>query len=209
MVERLGRSNIFSIAHFKGDSEDPWDRLATWRPQVTRHLVTSWLPPPEGVVKLNTDVSVTKRKVSGGGLLQDHEGRLIFAFYKEFGEVDVLTAEGRALLQGLLFCNRVRVQRLLVEVDSTGLVQLLDSGSLAKWLLCNSLRQIRALLQSFSATTRHIFREANAAADKLATMDLQGDFYSTAFQQLPREVRATLLLDSRGTPFVRTQDGRE
>ncbi|XP_027155175.1 uncharacterized protein LOC113758645 [Coffea eugenioides] len=135
MVEQLGRAKVFSIAHFKGDSEDPWARLATWKPQVTRRLVTSWLPPPKGVVKLNTDASVTRGK-------------------------------------GLLFCNRVWVQQLLVEVDSAGLVQLLDSGALAKWLLCNSLRQIRALLQSFNATARHIFREANAAVDKLAMMDL-------------------------------------
>ena len=98
MVEQLGRAKVFSIAHFKGDSEDPWARLATWKPQVTRRLVTSWLPPPKGVVKLNTDASVTRGKVSGGDLLRDHEGRVIFASYKEFGEVDVLTAESRALL---------------------------------------------------------------------------------------------------------------
>nr|XP_027124110.1 uncharacterized protein LOC113740785 [Coffea arabica] len=170
-VEQLGRAKVLSMAHFKGDSGDPWAHLATWRSQVMRHLVISWLPSPEGVVKLNTDASVTRGRVSGGGLLRDHEGRLIFAFYKEFGEVDVLTAESSALLQGLLFCTGVRIQQLLVEVDSAGLVHLLDSGALAKWPLCRLIRQIRALLQSFNTTAKHIFREANSAADKLATMD--------------------------------------
>ena len=58
-----------------------------------------------------------------------------------------------------------------MEVDLAGLAHLLDSGALAKWPLCNTLRQIRAMLQSFNTTARHIFREANAAADKLATME--------------------------------------
>ena len=60
LVEELGRAKVFSLAHFKGDSNDPWALLATSRPQVTRRLVTSWLPPPEGAVKLNMDASVTR-----------------------------------------------------------------------------------------------------------------------------------------------------
>ena len=134
-------------------------------------------------------------------MLQDHESKLIFAFYKEFGEVDVLTAESLALLHGLLFCNSGRVQRLLVEMDLAGLVQY--------WLLCNSLRQIRGLLRSFNAIAKHIFREANTTADKLATMGPQDDFFSMSLQHLLREVRATLLLDSMAVPVVRTQGGRE
>ena len=106
---------------------------------------------------------------------------MIFAFYKEFGDVDVLTPESLALLQGLLFCKRVRVQRLLVEVDSTGLAHLLGSGALAKWPLCNTLRQIRAMLQSFNTTARYIFREANATVDKLAIMEAQVDFFTMTF----------------------------
>nr|XP_027100424.1 uncharacterized protein LOC113719415 [Coffea arabica] len=208
LVEELGRAKAFSLKHFKGDSDDPWAILATWRQRVMRRVVRSWLPSPKGAVKLNTDASVTRGKVSGGGFLRDHEGKLIFAFYKEFGDVDVLTAESLALLHGLLFCDRGRAQRLLVEVDSAGLVQLLDSGTLAKWPLCNSLRRIRGLLKSFNATAKHIFREANSAADKLATTDSQDDFFSTSLQHLPREVRAILLLDSRGVPVVRTQGGR-
>nr|XP_027098809.1 uncharacterized protein LOC113718088 [Coffea arabica] len=208
VVEQLGRAQVLSLAHFKGVSDDPWALLATWRPRVARHVVTFWRPPPQGAVKLNTDDRVARKKVAGGGLLRDHKGRLIFAFHKEFGEVDVLTAESLALLQRLLFCNRGRVQRLLVEVDSEGLVRLLDPGGLAKWPLCNSLRQIKALLQSFNATTVHIFREVNAAADNLAAMDLEDDFFCMSSLQLPREVRAIVLLDSRGVPCVRTQVGR-
>ena len=52
----------------------------------------------------------------------------------------MLITESLALVQGLLFYKRVRVQLLLVEVDSAGLVHLMDSGGLEKWSLCNSLQ---------------------------------------------------------------------
>ena len=68
-VEQLGRANLWSLAHFKGDSNDPWVLFAAWRPQATRRLLISWKPPPQDVIKLNTDASVSGRRVSGGGLL--------------------------------------------------------------------------------------------------------------------------------------------
>ena len=90
-------------------------------------------------------------------------------------------------------------------MDSESLVRLLEAGSLSKWPLCNSLRRIQELLRTFHSTVTHIFKEANSAADKLATMEAQDDFLSTAFQQLPGGVKATILLDGREIPFVRTQ----
>ena len=82
---------------------------------------------------------------------------------------------------------------------------LLNAGILSKWLLCNSLQRIRDLLRNLHSTVTHIFKEANRAADKLATMEAQDDFLSTAFQQLPGGGKATILLDGREIPFVRTQ----
>lgn len=36
--------------------------------------------------KLNIDASVVCGLATGGGVLRDHEGKMIFAFYQEFGE---------------------------------------------------------------------------------------------------------------------------
>ncbi|XP_027127811.1 uncharacterized protein [Coffea arabica] len=177
--------------------------------EVTRRLVISWKRPLQGAVKLNTDASVSKGKASGGGLLRDHEGKLIFAFYKEIWEVDVLMAKSLALLHGLQLYKRTRVQNLLVEVDSAGLVQLLETRSLTKGPLCSSLRRIQELLRSLHSTVTHIFWEANSAADKLAMMEAQDDFPSAAIQQLSRGIRATILLVSREIPLVGTQVVRE
>ena len=61
-----------------------------------------WTKPPVSRYKLNTDASVANRRASGGGVLRDSNGSLVFAFYKEFGEKGVLQAEALAVLEGLL-----------------------------------------------------------------------------------------------------------
>nr|XP_027067839.1 uncharacterized protein LOC113693511 [Coffea arabica] len=108
------------------------------------------------LLKLNSDASVNCGRASGGGLLRDSQGKLIFAFYKEFGEQDVLEAESMALLFGLQLCDQRGFCPSLVEVDSKTLVQLVGSGVIAKWPLCNILRKVRDLLEGFSALS-HIF----------------------------------------------------
>ena len=69
--------------------------------------------------KLNTDASVVNGRVSGGGLVCDHRGNLVFAFYKELGEAEVLEAEIHALLFGLQLCSERNDQNLQVKVDSS------------------------------------------------------------------------------------------
>ena len=66
-----------------------------------------------------------------GGLLQDHNGRLIFAFNKEFGEVGVLIVESSTFLHGPSLCKERALERELVEVDFEALVRMLHSG---RWL---------------------------------------------------------------------------
>ena len=69
----------------------------------------AWRWPAHSFVKLNTDSNVLQGHAYGGGLLRDHEGRLIFAYYKEFGEADVLMAESLSLLYGLRICKNKMV----------------------------------------------------------------------------------------------------
>ena len=65
-------------------------------------------------------------KAFEGGILRSHEGTLITAFYKEFGEFDVLEADGLSLLYGLQLCAQREVGNLLVEVDSKTLVTVVN-----------------------------------------------------------------------------------
>lgn len=63
----------------------PWislcEKLETWRPIATWKKVI-WEKPPNGRVKINTDVSFRKEsgKASLGGIMRDDKGDLIMAF---------------------------------------------------------------------------------------------------------------------------------
>ena len=127
-------------------------------------------------------------KAFGGGILRSHEGTLIAAFYKEFGEFDVLEAEGLSLLYGLQLCAQREVGNLLVEVDLKTLVTLVNSPAIGRWPLCNYIRQIRWHLLLLPALLTHVFRKANSEANALASLQLDSDKLFTMIRQLPDRV---------------------
>ena len=139
-----------------------------------------WRRPANPFVKLNTDASVLQGRAYGGGLLRDHKGRLIFVYYKEFGEANVVLVERFLLLYGLQICKNRMVDNLLVEVDSVSLVRLVTSKMVSKWPLCNVLRRIRALLWGFPLSVTHIFREANTSADRLVALRSSPHLFCTS-----------------------------
>nr|XP_027096084.1 uncharacterized protein LOC113715980 [Coffea arabica] len=206
-VKQLGATARLSAAHFRGDMGDPWIGRCTRPVKRKTAQAVSWSRPPWQHVKLNTDASVSNKRAYGGGLLRDSDGQLIFAYYKEFGELDVLLAESTSLLHGLQLCSDLAPGPLLVEVDSKSLVDLLNAGATSNWPLCNTLRRIRALLSSLSAAVSHIFREANASADALAGLRMPSELFCTSLPQLPRGVRARVCLDSREVSSLRWQPG--
>ena len=104
-IDQLGRARMLSGAAFRGDQEDPWSRWMVSGNLKCRAMTVSWRRPPSQCLMLNTDASVSNGRAHGGGLLRDSIGRLIFAFYKEFGELDVLSAESFSQLYGLQRCS--------------------------------------------------------------------------------------------------------
>ena len=63
------------------------------------------------------NASVQKGCASRGGLVQDHNGKLVVAFYKEFGESDVIIAKALVFLRGLEVCVERSFQPMQVEID--------------------------------------------------------------------------------------------
>ncbi|XP_071905811.1 uncharacterized protein [Coffea arabica] len=209
LVVQLGLAKVLRTAYFRGDSDDPWRALATPCRSKVQYVAVAWKRPPLQFVKLNTDASVSRGQGTGGGLLRDHEGKVIFAFHKEFGETDVLTTESLALLHGLQLCSMAFRGRLLVEVDSLSPISLVTSRCSSKWPLCNFVRQIREMLKSLSTSIRHNFKEANSLANMLAGSNLGEDWTATSLANLPGEVRAAVALDCRKFSNVRVQHVRE
>lgn len=154
-------------------------------------------------MKLNTDASVTEGLATGGGLVRTSDGDLVFAFYKEFGECDVLTAEALALLEGLRLCYDRHIMHFVAEVDSSVLVRMVSSCGPARWPLVNTLRHIQWLSGQMGVSVAHIYREANTVADALACARLQQDGIFTVRAELPRKARSALQLDRLSVPSIR------
>nr|XP_027120504.1 uncharacterized protein LOC113737473 [Coffea arabica] len=202
-IHDLGRAWKLEKAQFYRDLDSDWASLASSVARKRQAVVVTWTKPPAQRYKLNTDASVVNERASGGGLLRDSDGRLIFAFYKEFGEKGVLQAEALALLEGLRACAAKGVQEVLMEVDSAVLVPLVKSLALGGWSHCNLLRRIRRLLDQVSVSFIHIFREANMVVDRLAALQGCPSMVFDSVQQLSREICGCLAMDAREFPSLR------
>ena len=145
------------MLHFCSDLEDPWAVLTVRPPRKFKCLLVAWSKPLYPQLKLNTNTSVVTGSASGGGILCDHEGRVVFAFYKKFDECDLLSAKGLSLLHGLSLCQSSGSKNLLVEEDSDVLVHQIQSPIIAKWPFCNVLRAISQLLNDLGANISYIF----------------------------------------------------
>lgn len=71
------------------------------------------------------DASVALKSAAGERIVRDENGDAVFAFYKEFGDKEVLEAEATALMHGLTLSKTKKIANLKVEVDSTVLAHLL------------------------------------------------------------------------------------
>ncbi|XP_027120510.1 uncharacterized protein [Coffea arabica] len=200
-----GAARMLNRFQLEGDTDTYFARYFRIKPgKSLRPKAISWMKPPRGSIKLNTDASVTNGLAKGGGVIRDFEGKMLGAFYKEFGECEVVHAEGLALLTGLQWCVETGLSGILVEVDSLALARLVTSQSVGKWPLCSVLSQIRLLLGKVNGAISHIYHEANAVADSLAALSLESSWVTfQSHQQLPSRARSLIHLDAIGYPYIR------
>ncbi|XP_071920617.1 uncharacterized protein [Coffea arabica] len=98
----LGAARMLKRSQLEGDTDTYFARYFQLKPHKSFcPQAISWRKPPRGAVKLNTNASVSNGLAKGGGVVRDFEGKMLGAFYKEFGECEVVHAEGLALLTGL------------------------------------------------------------------------------------------------------------
>jgi len=81
-------------------------------------LLTHWIPPPKGTLKLNIDGSFLQDFgcLGAGGVVRNHDGDWIagFSHYEVGG--DVILAELRVIQIGLDFCSKKDMSTLFVRV---------------------------------------------------------------------------------------------
>ncbi|XP_055960979.1 uncharacterized protein LOC126672148 [Mercurialis annua] len=137
-----------------------------------KKLPIHWYCPNPGWTKINTDGSFNAQShiAKAGGLARNESGGWIGSFSMCIGKDSVLGAEFRGVYFGLLLGWNLGVRKVIMEVDNKQVVDKINSASSAAEF-SNILAAIRGLLaRDWTVIITHVYREANFAADHLASL---------------------------------------
>ncbi|KAL0292117.1 UNVERIFIED_CONTAM: putative ribonuclease H protein [Sesamum calycinum] len=160
--------------------------------------------------KLNTDGSSLGNPGLAGaaGIIRNSVEHVHLAYQFALGTGTSVLAGLTAVWQGLELALTHGLAPLVVEVDATTVISLLQSRASGKWEVQHLIMRIVRLQQLLVVDVQHVFREANGAADHLAK--------EVASLQLTRVLHhdditgvlyGILCLDRRGVPHLRGDDG--
>lgn len=86
-----------------------------------------WIPPKEGVMKMNIDGAWESGSVAGGrGVFRRHTGSWFVGFSTKFNVHSPLAFELYTLREGLKIAKKFMIDKLEVETDALNLKLLLD-----------------------------------------------------------------------------------
>ncbi|CAN1291551.1 Putative ribonuclease H protein At1g65750 [Linum perenne] len=130
-----------------------------------------WDPGPAGWMTLDSDASADRRrgKATIGGLLQDCNGRCIFAYSMNLGACSITRTEMRGAIKGLTRAWEAGYRRIIVQIDSRAAIALLKGeGDQTHQHGMESAQFQELLRRDWQVLLKHIYREGNHAADYLA-----------------------------------------
>ena len=136
-------------------------------------IPVKWVPPTLGWVKLNTDGSSLGNpdQAGGGGVIRDHAGHWIRGFTRRVGVTTSLAAELWALRDGLSLIVDMGFLYVSIEMDALMVASFLALNSIPHPSLRTLVDDCRFLLQRIPhKELKHVFREANKCADRLAKL---------------------------------------
>ncbi|KAJ1405719.1 Ribonuclease H domain [Sesbania bispinosa] len=186
LVNILCMQNEFSQYFLEGDSLDSNSSL--W-----------WKAPPMGYAKLNIDGSFIfdSREMGYGGVLRDSEGTWQWGFSGLAEQGSVIEAELVALMKGLHFAWENSFRKLICETDSLEVVHLITNYSEeVQSPFHDTLRSLMMWLdRDWDVCVKHVFREANLVADRLAKLRNRGVIGVSFWTIPPLEVIHDLAVD--------------
>ncbi|XP_050207419.1 uncharacterized protein LOC126656837 [Mercurialis annua] len=165
----------------------------------------SWSCPPLTWVKLNTDGAFDANSgiAKAGGLIRDANGSWLGSFCMTVGNGLVVEAELRGVYHGLLLNWHLGFRRVLLEVDNKNVVDALNKLSSAGSNF-NIIAAICALLaREWEVRVTHVYREANFAADHLASLNASDDFCVVYHNSPPGSLLHWLSHDRQGVSYTR------
>ena len=148
--------------------------LCASQPRCNNRMVlrpVRWKKPKQGWLKLNTDGSwnATLGKAARGGLISDDLCNWVVGFSRKMGSVNSFTAEVWALRDGLMLCHQMKLPAINVELDVKALVDALSNPSYNNSVISPIFDDCKLLLSQIPLVhIKHIYREANVCADRLA-----------------------------------------
>ncbi|CAN1126818.1 Putative ribonuclease H protein At1g65750 [Linum perenne] len=169
------------------------ERSAEFGNANKRQVVTpiAWDPGPSGWTVLNSDGSVLQPsgKAAAGGLIRDDMGRCSAAYSLNLGTCSITRAELRGMLFGLQLAWERGHRRVIAQLDSAVAVDLLKASGEITHHHAAEVYQFRELLsRDWCIQVQHSYREANKAADSLASrghsLGLGSHIISTADRSL-------------------------
>ncbi|CAN1188105.1 Putative ribonuclease H protein At1g65750 [Linum perenne] len=139
-----------------------------------RRIDVSWEAGSEDWYTLNTDGSVLghRGRSAAGGLIRDSSGKCLHAFTMNLGVCTITRAEICGALEGVRRAWEAGYQKLEIQMDSKVAVEILLNASLATshQFTLEALEFRDWLQRDWMVKVKHVYREANHAADYLANL---------------------------------------
>ncbi|KAL2470921.1 RNase H domain-containing protein [Abeliophyllum distichum] len=113
-------SSLVTLVHWRGNLDlAPHFGITLISPISNPPTLVYWRAWSARSAKINTDGCVRGGFAGGGDVIRDHTGRCIRAFSAGYGDIFILEAELRAILQGIELARRMGLVDLWIEIDST------------------------------------------------------------------------------------------
>ncbi|KAI0502223.1 hypothetical protein KFK09_017170 [Dendrobium nobile] len=106
----------------------------------SREKLIYWKRPVIGYFKLNTDSSYNSDTAGCGGIIRDHNGKIVVAFAGPSSGTNVITAEIDSLNFGVKLCLSLGYINIWVEVDALLLFQYINGNAVADALAKMGIR---------------------------------------------------------------------
>ncbi|KAL6198986.1 hypothetical protein ACLB2K_028774 [Fragaria x ananassa] len=154
VVVLLGK--YISMVYHGGTSQNPIEAIR-------------WLPAPDRTLKINFDGSSSNTSAASGVIFRDSEGNPVFASSRNMGITSVPIAEAAALRDNLINAKTKGYTDIQVEWDSKMVINAVNEKISPPWRIQQIVQDIKKIAQDFSTISfKHIYREANFAADAIA-----------------------------------------
>ncbi|CAN1775820.1 Putative ribonuclease H protein At1g65750 [Linum perenne] len=132
----------------------------------------AWEPGPSDGVTVNTDGShnPSLNRATTGGIIRNSEGRGLTAFTLNLGQCSITRAEIRGAIAGLEMAWNFGFRIVELQIDSQAVVSLLTAPGVPEHQHASEVLHFQNLCKrDWRVNIRHIYREANKAADFLAS----------------------------------------